>query len=314
MRSVKAERKSRAQGRAKPSRRGQSTARAPAERFVLGKKGRSDNFIRRFWDGVMESRVARRPIAHLTGALLVAAFIAALFAGGYVSGAFRSVGRGADTMVAGMGFGISAIHLSGNTRTQPSAVIAALGFEPGQSIFGADIQAARARLLALDWVADAQVRRQYPDSIAVSIVEKLPFGLWQSSDGLYVVERSGRVITRAVAQDYPKLPMFIGNGAPSVGAELVDAIAQHRAVVARVKAMQRVSERRWNLLLDNGVVVELPETGWEKQLDELEHLIVDKGVLERDIKEIDLRSPDNLFFLLRGVTVDKQQPTRGNAT
>lgn len=312
MRSVMAERKTRASDRTKPSRRGQSASRGPAERFALGRKGHRDNIIRRLWDGAAASRVVRRPIMHLTGALLIASFVAALFSGGYVSGAFRYAGRSFDALIAGMGFGISSIHLAGNVRTQPSAVIAALGFEPGESIFGADIQAARARLLQLDWVADVQVRRQYPDSIAVAIVEKLPFALWQSSDGLCVVERSGRVITRAQAQDYPKLPMFIGNGAANAGAELVDAIAQHRAVLARLKAMQRVSDRRWNLLLDDGVVVELPEAGWQKQLDELEHLIVDKGVLERDIKEIDLRSPDNFFFLLRGG--DKQQPTRGNAT
>ncbi len=76
--------------------------------------------------------------------------------------------------------------------------------------------------------------------------------------------------------------------------------------------MQRVSDRRWNLLLDDGVVVELPETGWAKQLDVLEHLIVDKGVLERDIREIDLRSSDDFFFQLKNG--DKQQMTRGNAT
>jgi cell division protein FtsQ len=244
--------------------------------------------------------------------MLIASFIAALFAGGYVSGAFKAAGRAFDAIVADAGFGIDAVHLSGNTRTQPAAILTALGFEPGQSIFGADIQAARTRLLALNWVADAEVRRQYPASISVSIIEKLPFALWQTPNGLYVVERSGRPITKAVASDFRHLPLFLGDGAPEVGAEFVDAIALHRAIAARVKAMQRVSERRWNILLDDGVVVELPETGWARQLDELEHLIVDKGVLERDITEIDLRSPDNFFFQLRNG--EKQQATRGNAT
>ncbi len=312
MRSVKAQRKSRTSARTKPTRRGQSIGRGAVERLVPGKKKSRDGILARLQGAAILSWIARRPIAHLSGLLIVLSLIAALFAGGYVSGAFKSVGRGMDGLVADAGFGISAIRLSGNVHTQPSSVITALGFEPGESIFGADIHAARARLLALDWVADVQVRRQYPDSIAVAIVEKLPFALWQSTNGVYVVERSGRVITRAQASAFPGLPMFMGDGAPAMGAELVDAIAQHRAVVARVKAMQRVSERRWNLLLDDGVVVKLPETGWAKQLDELEHLIVDKGVLERDIKEIDLRSPDTFFFQPRDG--DKQQSTRGNAT
>ncbi|MGB8366612.1 MAG: cell division protein FtsQ/DivIB [Rhizomicrobium sp.] len=311
MRSLKVGRKPGRSTRTKPSRRGQAT-RAPVERIVLGKRAavRNDPFSRA-WRVARRFAVPRRPMLHMTGVLLIASFIAALFAGGYISGAFKAVEREFDALVADAGFGISAIHIAGNGRTQPSAILNALGFEPGQSIFAADIRAARARLLTLDWVADAEVRRQYPNSISVSIIEKLPFALWQTPGGVFVVERSGRPIVKVQASDYPRLPLFIGDGAPAVGAELVEAIALHRAIAARVKAMQRVSERRWNLLLDDGVVVELPETGWARQLDELEHLIVDKGVLERDITEIDLRSPDNYFFQLRNG--EKQQPTRGNA-
>jgi cell division protein FtsQ len=313
MRSVKAQRKSRGAVRNKPNRRGEGAKRPPAERVVLGKKkAPRDGFFTRVRESIPAVGMPRRPIFHMTWLLLLAAFIAALFAGGYVSGAFKAVGRGVNAVIADAGFGISSVHLAGNGRTQPSEILAALGFEPGQPIFGADVQAARQRLLQLPWVADAEVRRQYPDSIAVSLTEKLPFALWQMPTGTFVVERSGRVIVKTDASAFPHLPIFMGEGAPDVGAELVDQIAQRRAVVARVKAMQRVSDRRWNLLLDDGVVVELPETGWQKQLDVLENLIVDKGVLERDITEIDLRSSDDFFFQLKNG--DKQQLTRGNAT
>jgi cell division protein FtsQ len=311
MRSVKAGRSARGATRAKPHRRG-SAKRTPVKRAVPAARApERDNPVTEMLGAASRYLAPRRPILHLTGLLLAASFVAALFAGGYVSGTFKSVGRGFDSIVTESGFGIAAIHLSGNGRTPPAAILNALGFEPGQSIFAANIHAARRRLLALDWVADADIRRQYPNSISVAIVEKLPFAVWQSNGGLMVVERSGRPIVKAVASDYPHLPLLIGDGAPVAGAELVDAIATHRAIAARVKAMQRVSDRRWNLLLDDGVVVELPETGWAKQLDELEHLIVDKGVLERDISEIDMRSPDNYFFRLRNG--EKQSVARGNA-
>jgi hypothetical protein len=42
----------------------------------------------------------------------------------------------------------------------------------------------------------------------------------------------------------------------------------------------------------------------------LEHLIVDKGILERDIAEIDLRAHDNYFVVLRS---GQRQQMRGNA-
>ena len=224
MRSVKAQRKSRGAVRTKPNRRGENAKRPPAERVVLSKKKPArDGFFTRVRDSLPEIGMPRRPILHLTWLLLLAAFIAALFAGGYVSGAFKSVGRGVNAVIADAGFGIASVHLAGNGRTQPSEILAALGFEPGQPIFGADVQAARQRLLQLPWVADAEVRRQYPDSIAVSLVEKLPFALWQMPAGTFVVERSGRVIIKTNASAFPHLPVFMGDGAPDVGAELVDA-------------------------------------------------------------------------------------------
>jgi len=154
------------------------------------------------------------------------------------------------------------------------------------------------------------VQRRYPDDISVRIVEKLPFALWQSEAGVYVVERNGKVITSNGISEFRHLPLLLGDGG-SNAADIVDAVAQRRSLEARVKAYQRVSERRWNLILDDGVLVKLPELGWQKELDALEHLIVDKGILERDVSEIDLRSPTQYFFVLR--SGERKNEPRGNA-
>jgi cell division protein FtsQ len=188
-----------------------------------------------------------------------------------------------------------------------------LGFEPGQSIFTADLPGARARLLRLPWVAQAEVKRRYPDDISVRIVEKQPFARWQSPKGLYVVERSGALITDKDLGPFHNLPLLAGDGAPRVAAEFVDSVAQHRAIVARVQTYQHQSGRHWNLLLDDGVLVKLPETGWRKELDALEYLIVDKGILERDVVEIDLRSPTLYIFVTKSGEQKEKKTERGSA-
>ena len=65
---------------------------------------------------------------------------------------------------------------------------------------------------------------------------------------------------------------------------------------------QRISARRWNLILDDGVVVELPEQNWPRELGVLETLIVDKAILKRNIATIDLRSRSSYSFLLKDST------------
>ena len=306
MRSVSA--KARRGRAAKPARaRGRATTailrNSPSYR--KGKKRR--NLFARAWSGLRACFSIRHPAMWILSIVLMGALIA----GGYVTRAGNATRHVVNSVMTDAGFGIAAINITGARHTQPQDILAALGFEPGQSIFAADIHAARRHLLALEWVADAQVRRQYPGTITVSIIEKVPFALWERPNGSYLVDRSGLTIGLFDPKSFPRFPMIAGDGAPQSAATLIDAVQTHRAVAARVLGYQRVSDRRWNLLLTGDVIVELPEEDWRTQLDVLERLIVDKGILERDIAEIDLRMHDNYFFVLRN---GQKQQMRGSAT
>ncbi len=299
MRSVKAERASRSSRDAAPARSARGGKRAAAQRATGGRAKQRQSLFSRFrqWYGSWLS--LRSPMLLLGLGFVGLALLAALLVSGVVGRTIHRAASATDAVVADAGFGISQVHLSGNNRVPPETLLAALGYNLGESIFAVDLRAARERLMALDWVADADVQRRYPDSIGVHIVEKLPFALWKSPDGVVVVERSGKTITHKDVESFAQLPHLTGDSAPQQAADIVDVVALHRAVAARVKIYQFVSDRRWNLVLDDGVVVQLPDTGWQKQLDTLEHLIVDNGILERNLTEIDLRSPAQYFFILK---------------
>jgi len=261
---------------------------------------------------------ADRPMMAMTGLSVVLAMLAALFASGIIGRGFRAVDNGVNQTLAHAGFGISEIHITGNRRTPYKQILEVLGMQPGQSIFSADLFGARNRLAHLDWIASAEVHRRYPDAIFVTLVEKRPFALWQSPPNargeapIALVERNGSIITTRDLEKFSRLPKLVGEGAPQSAAELVDAVKSHRAISARTAAFARVSSRRWNLILDDGVIVKLPEAGWDKQLAALEHLIIDNGILERDVTEIDLRSPTHYFFMLK--SGEKKDVQRGKET
>jgi cell division protein FtsQ len=248
----------------------------------------------------------------MTASVLVVTMIAGLLAGGYVQRSFAAVGRSIDNGAVAAGFGIADVRISGEHRTTAADIRRALGIKPGQSLFAIDVEQARENVRKLPWVQDAVIHKHFPNTISVSVVEKVPFALWLPDDEkLSVIDRSGAVIAQTDGAEFQNLPRFMGDP-PEGAAELVDAIATHRAVNARVRGMQRISGRRWNLLLDGGVLVDLPEDGWRKELDNLEHLIVDKGVLERNIQEIDLRVPGNYVFILRNGGGTERVP-KGNS-
>ena len=311
MRSLKVERVPRENPRARSTRKpfrpvreaGSSSSRGRRETSGEGIIARAKAAIGRF---------LRHPLLWMSLATLIFVVLAILFVSGVIGRTIHNVRHSVDQMVAEAGFGISEIHLTGNSRVPPETILAALGMQPGGSIFAADLPAARSRILMLDWIASADVARRYPDAISVNVVEKRPFALWQSPDGIAVVERSGKVITTRDVEKFSRLPKLVGAGAPEAAADMVEAVMAHRAVDSRIAAYEYVSQRRWNLILNNGVVVQLPENGWRKELDALEHLIVDDSILERDVTEIDLRSPTQYFFVLRGG--EKKDVQRGKET
>ena len=241
----------------------------------------------------------RRPVLLLSSSVAVIAIAAGVWHGGYIGAAGDAVDRSIDRGLAARGFAVRKISLSGEERTAADAAYEALAIQPGDAMFGLDPHAARARLLELPWVGDAEVRRIFPDQVSVRLIEKRPFAMWSSAGSLWVVERSGAIITSADRTAFPRLPLLVGDGAPDAAPPIVDAIGKQRAIAARLEALERIGERRWDIHLAGGVVVRLPEDGWEGQLSDLETLIVEKGVLERDVDVIDLRYPDNYVFKLR---------------
>ncbi len=251
--------------------------------------------------------LARRPMLLLTLFLVLAAGIAAAVTGKLIDRAVARTDTAAGTMVSKAGFAVTKLHLDGNVRTKPAEIMAALGLRAGQPIFTVDVREARLRLLQLPWVYDSDVMRRYPDDISIHIVERSPYARWQTEKGLVLVERQGRVILPESSGKFGKLPLLMGEDAPVHAAGFVEAVSAHRGIVKRVTAYQYQSGRRWNLLLDDGVVVKLPEIGWDKELPVLEHLIVDKGILESDIREIDLRNPLYFYFLLRNGAEHKEK-------
>jgi cell division protein FtsQ len=298
MRSVKA-RDARSEKSAASGRRGKILPRAPEPRADARAQRKAKRGAQPGTRAEGERRFAfRRPILVLTLVLIVAGAAIGLFAGGHVA---KAVGRMEAAMVTPFtdaGFAVRNITLAGEEHTAADAAYAALALTKGGSIFSVRPDEARARLLMLPWVADAEVRRHFPDAVSVRLVEKRPFALWRNGRELSIVERSGAVITKAGIERFAHLPLISGAGAPETAAPIIDALARQKAIQARLQGIERIGERRWDLLLSGGVTVRLPEEGWERQLSDLERLIVEKGVLERDIEVIDLRYPDSYVFRL----------------
>jgi cell division protein FtsQ len=141
----------------------------------------------------------------------------------------------------------------------------------------------------------------------VRLTEATPLAVWQASQRLFLVSRSGRIIEDARIERFGRLLVIVGAGAPAAARDLLDILASEPELARRVIACVRVSGRRWNLRLDNGVDVKLPEENPAAAWSDLARLERRYGILARDIIAIDLREPGKPIVRLGPTAIARLQ-------
>ena len=152
------------------------------------------------------------------------------------------------------------------------------------------------RIETLSWVEQATVERRLPDTIVVNVQERRPFAIWQNHGKFVLIDRAGQVVADQDVANFRNLPLVVGPGAPAAAAPLLDALTARPALQKRVVAAVRVGERRWNLQMNNGTDVMLPEGHEVAALDRLMQLQQDHALLDRPLVAIDMRLPDRLVL------------------
>jgi cell division protein FtsQ len=258
--------------------------------------------------GLVLPRILRKPVRHFSRifsreALLqpkvilgAAAIVAMLAGGGYVIQS--GIGERAVAMATAFaGFKIKNVEINGAREVSRIDVLTNIDLGVERSLFSFDVHGARKALRKLPWVAEARVSKAYPDRVIINIVEKSPFAIWQNSGELWLIQRDGEKIVPFEVR-FAGLPLVVGEGAAEKAAEFLTVVGRHPVLAERVSAHVRVGQRRWNVVMDNGVTVMLPEGREAAELGALANLEAQDQILSRDIGEIDMRVADRVVVRL----------------
>ena len=195
-----------------------------------------------------------------------------------------------------LGLGVRAVVVEGRGATGRAELLDAVGVEIGSPLLAVDPAAIKARVETLRWVERAEVVREFPDRVRVVLSERRPMAIWQTPEGHVVVDARGRPIPGEDARQFDDLIIVNGGGAAERARDLLGLLATEPALMRRVRGASWVGDRRWDLFLDTGVVVRLPESagrGWVR-FARYAH----DGLLDRAIESVDLRQVDRAVVRL----------------
>ncbi len=158
------------------------------------------------------------------------------------------------------------------------------------SSFDIDLDAVRLSIAGLPAVASASVRVRQGGVLVAHVEERQPVAVWRSRDGLGVVDMEGVVIGDiAHRADRADLPVIAGKGATRAVPEAMAILQAAAPLRSRLRGLVRMGERRWDVVLDRGQRILLPETDPVRALERVIVLAEVQDMLERDLAAVDMR-------------------------
>jgi len=204
----------------------------------------------------------------------------------------QATGSAIDGKFGDAGFRLKAIHVEGASPMAQADIVRMAGIYKDQPLLGMDLEALRKRIETVGWVKEARVVRLLPDTLVVAVVERRQLAVWQHGGHQLVIDDHGKVIPEADARRFSTLPLVVGEGGAEHAPEILPVIAQRPKLMERMDALVRVDDRRWDLRMKDGSLIQLPAVGEEESLMRLEQLDQRSRILELGFERIDLRNPD----------------------
>lgn len=164
----------------------------------------------------------------------------------------------------------------------------------GKNFFTVSLNALRDRAAHIDWVASADASRRWPDTLVLSVHERVPVAVWNDNQ---LISNQGVVFAAFAEYDTSKLPHLNG---PAQKVEQVmsyyhsisQALAGLGLGVKRLEVDPRLTAR---LTLDNGLLVVVDRDNFAFKLQRFAKLY--SKVLTHDgrsVKRADLRYADGV--------------------
>ncbi len=172
--------------------------------------------------------------------------------------------------------------------------------------FTVDIEAVRASLLELPWVQDASIRRQWPSSLQVRIVERQPVAYW-SNDAL--LSDRGELFRPKQIDRNMQIPAIRGPEGlhHKVWGFLVKLHTEFASLGLSVNELKLDERRSWSMLLSNGVELRLGRNDTERRIERFVRVFSMRNAPKIDgIKYIDLRYP-NGFAMKSRTPLEKEK-------
>jgi cell division protein FtsQ len=177
-------------------------------------------------------------------------------------------------------------------------ILGALGVQPGTASFSTDLDGLLARVMTVPELESAAVRRLGNGNLSVRLKVRTAVATWTDGANFYPVAANGVIINRPESERPENSAVFRGN-LPDDISEIVRSLNRAPKIQDGMDYAEWIENRRWNLVMLDGKIIKLPESGMDEALESASALNKKTEILSREITELDLRDKERTIVKVK---------------
>ena len=142
-----------------------------------------------------------------------------------------------------------------------------------------------------EWVKRASIKKILPSTLVINVTENDPYAIYLQEGKFFLLDLDGSIITEINIDNYQDDLLFVkGENSPELLKKLIKDISiTFPNLIQTLEEVEFIEKRRWNLKLNNKLLVKLPDNNTQQSLKNLKQLFEEQEVMQSNIIEIDLR-------------------------
>ena len=187
-------------------------------------------------------------------------------------------------------FMVNLLAIDGANDTVAANIREIIPVEFPITAFDLDLEELRANIAQMDAVASVDVQ-VHSGILQINVTQRVPVLVWRTYEGNILLDVTGhRVAAIATREDRSDLPLVAGDGADIAVDQALEILAASGPLQTRMRGIERIGERRWDLVLDRNQRIMLPEENPIAALERVIALNKAQDMLARDLTVIDMRN------------------------
>lgn len=255
--------------------------------FIKSKKRKKRNDLR------LKRRIVR--IGSLKFKLISFTVIFSFSASFFIVDAFRDFYL-THSCLSFLNFNIQNIQVLGIKNISKNKIDKIIKSQATQIISKINIDMIKEEIEKIEWVENIFIQRRLPSSLRIEIQEREPIAIWQKNKNHFLVDKNGKVIHSSVSKEFSHLPIIVGDFAPLTAFQVIQTSVLFSNLKKRITGFICVRGRRWNVEIDNSLIVKLPTENIHQAFSVLSDMIKHNKISRVLMETVDLRDEDRVII------------------